>query len=253
MRHRINGAFFLDLFAGEGGVAGKWRKLGFKVFEYDVIHGPSYDLTAPALQARILNAMRTKQVLGVMMATPCTSFSVARDRTAVIRNRKFPWKLPHHQLSPKDAVKVDIGNACARATLKFTRACNRHSIPWAVENPHSSKLWLLPEFERLACDPHTQVKVVDFCAYGTPWRKRTRLMFGNVDACDLARLDRCRCIGRYCSFQSGRHFQLTGAGPNHKPWTLIAQPYPARLCRDLARARCHPHSWFLVHISADTG
>ena len=238
MRRRLPGAFFLDLFAGEGGVANKWRKLGFRAYEYDIIHGPACDLTAPAVQARILSAIRTKQVLGVMIAPPCTSFSVARDRTAVIRNKAFPWGLPDSLLTSKDAARVEIGNACARATLRFLRACDRASIPWAVENPHSSKLWRLPEFEQFASASHTQVKIIDFCAYGTPWRKRTRIMFGNVDSCDLTRFDKCRCAGQHgcCSFQAGKHFQLTGVGPHHRPWTFIAQPYPPRLCRDIAHA-----------------
>ncbi|CAE7664021.1 unnamed protein product, partial [Symbiodinium necroappetens] len=32
------------------GVANKWRKLGFRAYEYDIIHGPGCDLTAPAVQ-----------------------------------------------------------------------------------------------------------------------------------------------------------------------------------------------------------
>ena len=93
LRSRHSGAYFLDLFAGQGGVSRCLRQHGYRCCEFDVIHGPRCDLTSPAVQARILQAIRTGTVLGIMIALPCFSFSGARDRTSVIRSRDLPWGL----------------------------------------------------------------------------------------------------------------------------------------------------------------
>ena len=144
------------------------------------------------------------------------------------------------RLTAADQEKVTLGNLCAQAALKFIRACDVRGIPWIVENPQSSKLWCLPEFEQLASAAHTQVRVIDFCAYGMPWRKRTRLLLGNVDSCDLERLSfrKCSGVSGGCSFRPHKHFHLTGTGPGGVPWTSLAQPYPSLLCKDLAHILC---------------
>ena len=51
---------------------------GFHVDEIDVLHGgPSHDVTRADVRARILGDLRTGYA-SVLVATPCTSFSVAR-------------------------------------------------------------------------------------------------------------------------------------------------------------------------------
>eukprot|EP00974_Lingulodinium_polyedra_P057092 5492662-Lingulodinium_polyedra.AAC.1 len=58
-----------------------------------------------------------------MLATPCASFSIARDRTRPIRSRTRPWGLP--VLSPEDQKRMSYGNKCAQATIKIIRWCVR--------------------------------------------------------------------------------------------------------------------------------
>ena len=235
VRRRCHGKFFLDIFAGAGGVAADLRHRGFRVYEYDILHGHAFDVTQPKVLFKILTAICTKQVLGVMLAPPDFSFSVARDREVVLRNKSYPCGLPPGSLKPEDRSLIAAGNSCASATLRIAIACAEHQVPFIVAHPHSSKLWALPEFQSLAALSCSQVAVIDFCAYKARWRKRTSLLLGHIDPSDAARLRSRCCSGRggYCSFSSRRHFRLTGLGPAGLPWTLHSQPYPPPLCRDL--------------------
>ena len=148
---------------------------------------------------------------------------------------EYPWGLPPERLSSEDREKVRIGNSCVRATLQVVKWCDAHRLPWVIENPHTSKLWQLPEIQHLLCSPHTEASIIDFCGYGRPWRKRTQLLSGNVCSQDLERLRHRRCGGApVCRFTGQRQFHLTGTGPRNVPWTQLAQPYPPGLCLDLA-------------------
>ena len=87
---KCRGRYFLDLFAGKGGVSTHLRKRGFRSFEFEIERGIQYDLTDPKVLRKLHLAFCSNEVLGAMLAIPCTTFSVARDRTAVIRNKVFP-------------------------------------------------------------------------------------------------------------------------------------------------------------------
>jgi hypothetical protein len=78
-------------------------------------------------------AARMKQLLGAMLAPPCSSFSVARDCTSVIRTATHPCGLPG--ISHEDQQKVDLGNACVRAAVDLIRCFNRHSVLGILEQP----------------------------------------------------------------------------------------------------------------------
>ena len=231
--------YFADFFAGVGGVARAARSLGFSTREWEILHGDSSDLTRPSVLKKIRADIKSKKLIAAMFAPPCSTFSTARDRTRVIRNRLHPWgfsDLPEYELE-----KIRLGNACFKATLKIIRWLDEERIPWILENPHSSKAWYLPEIQALLTSDHTQVIVTDFCQYGKPWRKRTRLLAGNVDMDDFKRCERI-CVGvkGCCSRTQKPHVHLTGSSSKGIPMTRVAQPYPSRLCHDLAHALLAP-------------
>ena len=168
-------------------------------------------------------------ILCAMLAPPCSSFSVARDRTAVIRSPQFPWGLPREQLSEKDQERVQQGNRYFWAAIRIIQWLDSRSIPWILENPATSKCWYLPPLKQLASASHVRTVLTDFCQYGCAWRKRTKLLIGNLDAQDVSRLEKL-CTGRgLCSRTHKPHFHLTGSNHLGTPWTLVAQPYPAGL------------------------
>ena len=143
-----------------------------------------------------------------------------------------PLGLPH--LSPSDALKVSRGNCLARFSFGLFSLCRTLRIPVVLENPSTSWLWSLPGALALARLYNVRDVDVDFCAFGTPWRKRTRLRFCHLD---LSGLQEARCSGRgICSFSKCPHKVLEGKDAAGRFWTHVAEPYPRGLCLELARA-----------------
>ena len=134
-----------------------------------------------------------------------------------------------------------IGNACFESAFDLIRALDEHKLPWILENPHGGKCWRLPPCVSLENENHVHVRVADFCRYGTAWRKRTKFMCGNVASDDTLRLDRlCGGIGKFCGRTGKEHVQLTGK-KGGKTMTVIAQPYPPKVCHNLAHMLLSDH------------
>ncbi len=232
--------YVMDLFAGKGGVSASCEALGFHAKQWDIIHGPEHDLTDKRVLKRLLQEIRLGRVLAVMMAPVCTSFSRARDRTKVIRNHRFPWGIPRRFLSEKEYLSIRLGNACFRSCIAIIQECEKYHIPWLLENPLSSRCWNLPPMRSIMQQPDTHFIHVDFCQFGTRWKKPTGLLCKYVT--DLHRL--ClTCQGKHgiCSKTCRPHQLLTGTGPGSIPWTLIAQPYPKKLCSQIAHVLTSPY------------
>eukprot|EP00974_Lingulodinium_polyedra_P035044 3367784-Lingulodinium_polyedra.AAC.1 len=87
--------------------------------------------------------------------SPCTSWSVARNRTNTIRSRLEPWGVssPRKPFSDLDCQRLEEGNRTLRATLRVVRALQQQSLPWVLENPASSTMWAVPELQTLAARP----------------------------------------------------------------------------------------------------
>ena len=102
-------------------------------------------------------------------------------------------------------------------------------------------LWDVPEVQNIEASANVHARVSDLCAFGTPWKKPTKLLVGNVDFADAEGLA-LRCTGRggCCSTSGAKHVLLEGPGADGKPRTRTAQEYPKRLCTALAWALISP-------------
>ena len=229
------GEYLADFFAGCGRVSAAARRMGFTSREWELCRGEGHDLTRASVLKSIHRDISSKKIVAAMLATPCTSFSVARDRTRVIRTAVQPWGVDMTGASENDVKSLISGNATCWATIKILRALNAQRIPWIMENPHSSRIWHIPELRREFARAKAHFVTTDFCQWGTAWRKRTLLVCGNIDACDVAGLNRM-CSGNkgICSRSQRKHHMLTGSNEKGIPWTRVAQPYPAGLARQLA-------------------
>jgi hypothetical protein len=83
----LKGKYFAGFFSGRGGVAVAARRLAFPAREFELRRGPQSDFTNPKVIRSLFADARIGKVLGAMLAPLCGTFSVARDRTSVIRNR----------------------------------------------------------------------------------------------------------------------------------------------------------------------
>ena len=227
----------LDLYAGTGGVALAIRKLGFACIEFDIKHGPHFDLTRKIVHDRILGWIKSGVTSAVFLATQCTSWSRARrgptgSSWAAIRSNQHILGMPH--LNEDNTQKIKLGNKQMNLTASIIRTCIRLGTPCMLENPVSSMMWRAPPIAHLAFAKCCSSHVLDQCQFGARWRKRTKLLAWHAPTC----LDLCKtCTGKHgiCSYSHKPHIILQGTCQTSKTlWTKIAQEYPRRLCSRIA-------------------
>ena len=136
-----------DLFSGVGKVSRHVRSMGFTSRQWEILKGPDHDLTSPAVLRKLKLDISSGRVLAAMIATPCTSFSRARDRTRVIRSQTHPWGCNLAGASERDLQSLELGNATAWATIQIIKQLNKYRVPWIMENPSTSRIWFLPELQ----------------------------------------------------------------------------------------------------------
>ena len=162
-----------------------------------------------------------------MLAPSFSSFSVARDRTAAIRTRQFPWGLPDDQLLDTDRTKIQQGNQCFKAAIRIISWLDIHHIPWILENPATSKCWYLPPLQKLESSPHVVAVFTDFVSMDVVganapnfcaaiWTLRTYI------ACSVFALVRSFVL-RHTSHILGSLVQITKAYHGHTLHSHIQQ------------------------------
>lgn len=219
---------FVELFAGSGALSrGLEHVSGFACMAMDITNG--VDLTHPAVRSLIAGWLRARVVRGVWVGFPCTTWSVARR--PALRSKAYVWGLPGLNASEQDQIRN--GNATVRAAVCVLREFLRSGIPAVAENPLSSLAWQLPLFVHSAQSPGVRNVSFDFCAFGTPWKKPTRLWSAH---CHIEQLGK-QCGGPPGRCHTGRgHVRLSGRGPDGRLRTKVAEPYTARLAVAAAHA-----------------
>ena len=222
-----SGPGILDLYSGSRGVArAVIRQGGNWVLCFDLKHSPSEDLSSVPLQEQLLGMLRRGFFLAMGAGPVCASFSTAI--TPPCRTKEYPQGTPWCSILQQ--VKNKVGNEQLDFVLRAVRvclACSPQVFFW-VENPDSS--WIWRQQGRLSWEPVVKTGAgdlrLDYCRFGTEWRKRTRFRT-NLHVKGQSAF--CRC--------QRRHLQLRGRcrekGINY---TRLAEPYPRALCSFLAAA-----------------
>jgi len=229
---------FLEIFSGTGRLGKSISRIcGWPVLLWDIDLGEQYDLCSRANQQRIIHWIQSGMVRGGHLGTPCGSFSRARDRPGgppQLRSDSCPLGL--QGLRPADSKKVAIGNLLMRFTVRVLLLALQLGLAFTVENPQKSRLWLCPPFRRLLRRRFVQQQDVEFCAFGTQWKKSTRFVSTHLVVDNLAPY-RCHGAKRgLCAFTGKPHLPLMGQNSTGVWLTKIAEPYPWKLTHVVAKA-----------------
>ena len=183
----------LYIFAGASrprdGFAALAAASGFEVDEIDILQGgESHDVLRVEVRERLLRAIRSGEYFGVLVATPCTSFSVARGNHADGR-RHFGLRSHNHPNGPPGVDEfarrfLREHDAFVDFTAEVTRAALDADVDVIVENPaprddarlashwparaHLPQLWDMEPMRALRARAGTllELLVIPQCAFG---------------------------------------------------------------------------------------
>ena len=218
-------AGFIDLFSGKKGFAKSALHYGAPwVLVVDIEDGPQCDLLCNETRRAIEGCFDLNAVVHLSAAPICSSLS--RAITPAVRSKEKPRGFD--TVSPEMKRKIAEGNSHSQWLAKLIKICLAKGIKYWVENPDGSFLWLQPEWMSMRRSVRESFFRVDFCTFGTPWRKRTRFLTNG----------RLSHVKRLCNRQH-QHLVLRGRSKKHQAcWTKVAEPYPRRLCNLLGHAAC---------------
>ena len=140
------------------------KSYSWRTENFDISQDVSMDITNPLILRDLIKRIRNKELSAIMLGTPCAAFSVARDRTCQIRSVNEPWGLiDRSKFSRNVLLSLEHGNCIAKATIKVLNLCLGFTIPAILENPHSSRLWHLPQIKRILTSKYAFFMISDFC------------------------------------------------------------------------------------------
>lgn len=231
-------AVFLEIFCGCGRLGRRVAaQCHWPVLLWDISLGEQYDLTKRANQQKIIHWMQHGLVRAGHLGTPCNSFSRARDRPGgppPLRSDMEP--MGKQFLRAADAAKVRIGNILLYFSCRVLGLALQLHLPFTLENPQRSRLWITPPILRLLRKQHCSYVDVHFCMFGTPWKKPTRVLGCHLNLDGLQAFV-CSSTKRGICAKTGKtHVPLVGQNVDGQWLTKIAEPYPWKFATALAKA-----------------
>ena len=214
-------------------------RLGGHAESFEILRSSLEDLKLPSPRRSLNSRIRAGQVESLWIGITCASWSRARRAPkwsrmprALRDDSQYIYGLP--DLEERDQRRVDDGNESLRFVSGLIRLCLEHNVMLVLENPATSRLWITPEMSRLPPKAASD-DLVDYCAFGMPWRKRTRLVAWSRGLSKLPAL--CQGTKGICSFSGEKPEPLEGTkGGVFK--TAMASAYPSKLCRCVAPQLC---------------
>ena len=144
--------WFVEIFAGKVRFTRAMKKAGWSTLPPVEINVEgdnlaSADLLDPALRRKIEAWIASGCVRLAHFGTPCATFSKARKHDGgppSLRTRQFLNGV--HFLSAKNKEKVRLGTLFLDITLQLCEALTKAGAFWYIENPESSMLSLMPQW-----------------------------------------------------------------------------------------------------------
>ena len=214
---------YLDLYSGKKGVARQICEVGSTwAICFELEDDPSQNLDLAVNRRLVLDLIQFGSVFACGSAIFCASFS--RAVRPPVRSKDLPEGLP--VLTSNMEEKVRIGNSHSDFNSEVYLACQKHCVLFWIENPDGSYLWLQPKWVSHGANLPDNCLRIDYCRFGCPWRKRTRVFTSSHLAGQSL----------FCSQDHG-HQRLVGWSAVHRrSWTKVAQVYPKQLCHAIALA-----------------
>ena len=232
-----SGPYFLELFAGKAGLTEAVFLQGVPVMP-PVELVPSKLVTTPQdvvdvdFWALLMDLLALGIVFFLHCGTPCNTFTSARKDDGgppPLRSLAAPMGLA--DLCFSDRSLVFLGNLFLIRSVEASKVVFENGGDFTIENPLLSLMWHTAVITDLISVTRAVALDLDQCAFGTPWKKPTRLL-SSTDLLDKVAV---RCPGH--SF----HEQLSG-----KVWDPVAQRmvfktkgaqvYPLAMCATMAQA-----------------
>lgn len=163
------------------------------------------DLTTSLGQKLLMNWWQSPLVVGIFLAPPCGTCSLARtialrDSKGRRRSKIFPEGLPH--LSGANRRRVSAANKLYHFVSKVLEFAHYKNLIVVVENPRSSLYWMTRYWR------NRTIKMMytahQACAYGSSRPKWTVLAHNHIAF---------RAINRCCPGESANHI--------HQPWGIV--------------------------------
>ena len=267
--HEVDKSQFLNLFSGpyEGAdnlkaaltVEG-WKHIVQRDSDESVGGGWEHNILNDATFAELLSDARAGKFAALMLAPPCSTFSLTRFFTPEdgtpgappVRDAAHPDGLPIERLPPRHVREVKMSNLIISRMVEVAIAAH-HSTANAtivIENPADRKdpsspafdasfsmhgsLFDTTPFKKLAAAVNLLKATFAYCRLGSDHQKYTTLYF-TADASSI--LDTLNGADYQCNHPWGSHKKLGGIrGEDGKFNTAAAAAYPPKLNAILARA-----------------
>ena len=161
-----------EFFSGLAGWTNAMVSEGFgSITPIDSINNPHHDLTNVLFLEKVFRVIRTGIAQVGHLGTPCSSMS--RSITPPWRSVEFPEGFTN--LNAEAMSKVSVGNVLTRIAALIIHAFNDIDACVSDENPERSWHWVQPVMIPLIKDVLKYSATLDYCAYGMPWKKQTRI------------------------------------------------------------------------------
>lgn len=173
-----NGKYSLELFAGCGALSKSLAGHGFIAAVSD-IRADGCDLSDKRTMT-LFKRFYGEQLSYVHAAPPCNTFSTANWPQLRRAKREHPVPSPLPGLSKQIRACLQLADDIASNTVELLMHWAGKGALVSIENPEHSSLWRLPVVSTFmqGTDKFMSMEVdCDQCAYGTAYKKSTKIVF----------------------------------------------------------------------------
>ena len=213
--------FCIELFAGACRITQALTEVSLDCLPIDICISKHHNMLDWGNEHKLVHWLQGGRISFLWIGMPISTFA----QKAGLRSAAYPQGLP--ELTGSHLREVQVANTLLRVCVRLMQLCENIRIPYAFESPAQSFAWITPNIVKFTSKCSPTFAAIDFCQFGTPWRRPTTLM-GNF--WPLQKLSRqCHPIRNICSQTHQPHVALAGTDDCGCPLGLKAQPYPRAL------------------------